>query len=149
MTSLGCSPTWISRLWCLMLKSTALAIATPVTLLCNLSISNGTVPGNWKISLIIPIHKQGDASNPGNYHPISLLSIISKVLERHIFEKLCEFVTISDKPVGFPTWQFHDRSRPLSCAWLAYQSGWWSWSAGCILWSAKSLWHCPPRQVNI
>ena len=85
----------------LMLKSTALAIAPLVTLLCNLSISHGTVPGNWKTSLIIPIHKQGDASNPGNYRPISLLPIISKVLERHISEKLRSFVTISDQQWGF------------------------------------------------
>ena len=65
--------------------STAMAVAPLVTLLCNLSISNGTAPGNWKTFLIIPIHKQGDTSNPGNYRPISLLPIISKVLERHIF----------------------------------------------------------------
>ena len=76
----------------LILKSTAMAIAPLVTLLCNLSLSNGTVPSSWKTSLIIPIHKKGDTSTPENYRPILRWPIISKVLERHIFEKLYRFL---------------------------------------------------------
>ena len=67
-----------------MLKNTATSIAPIVTQLCNMSIRSGIVPESWKTSVIVPIHKQGDSANPGNYRPISLLPIISKVLERHI-----------------------------------------------------------------
>ena len=39
----------------LMVRHTAL---TMVTCLCNMPISNGTVPGSWKTSLIVPIHNR-------------------------------------------------------------------------------------------
>lgn len=84
-----------------MLKNTATSIAPIVTQLCNMSIRSGIVPESWKTSVIVPIHKQGDSANPGNYRPISLLPIISKVLERHIFNKLLGFLSISDKQWGF------------------------------------------------
>lgn len=41
----------------------------------------GELPGEWKIACISPINKTDD---PSKYHPISLLSILSKVLELHI-----------------------------------------------------------------
>ena len=71
-----------------MLKHTADSITPIITSLFNQSISMGTVPDQWKVSLVVPIHKQGDRANPSNYRPISLLPIISKVLEQHIANKL-------------------------------------------------------------
>eukprot|EP00061_Rhincodon_typus_P001767 g15725.t1 len=35
----------------------------------------------WKIAQVCPAHKRQDKSSPANYHPISLLLIISKVME--------------------------------------------------------------------
>ena len=67
-----------------MLKHTASFIAPSVTKLFNLSISSGQVPANWKESSIVPVPKSSDRSSPANYRPISLLSILSKTLERHI-----------------------------------------------------------------
>ena len=37
----------------------------------------------WKQSLIVPIPKNTPAISPKDYRPISLLGILSKVLERH------------------------------------------------------------------
>ena len=45
-------------------------------------------PGYKSILDIIPIHEKGDISNVENYRPISLLSVISKVLERCVLRKL-------------------------------------------------------------
>ena len=84
-----------------MLKYTAETITPIITSLFNQSILTGTVPDLWKLSLVVPIHKQGDKSNPGNYRPISLLPIISKVLEQHIAEKLRSILSISDQQWGF------------------------------------------------
>lgn len=43
-------------------------------------------PSSWKISQIVPIHKEkkGPATNPKNYRPIGLLSILGKGLEKII-----------------------------------------------------------------
>ena len=60
-----------------------------------ISIRTGQFPQCWKESSIVPIPKSGDRSKPGNYQPISLLSIISKLLERHFYLLLTEYTNIS------------------------------------------------------
>ena len=69
-----------------MLKYTAFSIAPAVTMLFNLSLKLGRVPHCWKTSRIVAIPKTPAAKSPDNYRPISLLSILSKVLERHVFQ---------------------------------------------------------------
>ena len=71
-----------------MLKSTATSIAPVLTKLLNLSITTGRIPGAWKTSSVVPIPKNGNKTDAKNYRPISLLSVISKVLERHIHGKI-------------------------------------------------------------
>ena len=71
-----------------MLKATALSIAPSITKLFNLSIKLGCVPQTWKLSNVVPIPKSGNRTSPTNYRPISLLSVLSKVLERHIYNQI-------------------------------------------------------------
>ena len=66
------------------LKETALSITPAVTELFNISIRLGELPDEWKVSRISPIPKSDNHSDPGSYRPISLLSILSKLLEKHI-----------------------------------------------------------------
>ena len=51
--------------------------------------------------MITPVPKQGEPSDPNNYRPISLLPVVNKVLERIIFNKLCDQLNISDHQWGF------------------------------------------------
>ena len=44
------------------------------------------------MTLVVPIFKKGDKCNPGNYRPISLLPVLSKVLQRVVHEKLSNFL---------------------------------------------------------
>ena len=81
----------------------ATAITPIVTALFNLSIKTCTFPRCWKISNISPIPKGSDISNPSNYCPVSLLSILSKVFERHIFSLISDSVAISENQWGFQT----------------------------------------------
>ena len=55
--------------------------------------TDGCFPSEWKDALIVPVFKQGDRHNPGNYRPISLLSIISKTMERIVYNKLSKFIS--------------------------------------------------------
>ena len=52
-----------------MLKSTSYSIACAITKLFNMSIASGKLPTDWKLSLVIPIPKKGDHSDPSNYRP--------------------------------------------------------------------------------
>ena len=72
----------------IMLKKTALSITPAVTKLFNVSLTSGELPSEWKTARVTPIPKSGDSSNPSNYRPISLLSILSKLLEKHIVKLL-------------------------------------------------------------
>ena len=48
----------------------------------NLSISSEKFPSSWKAAKITPIFKSGSRSVPKNYRPISVLPIVSKLLEK-------------------------------------------------------------------
>ena len=68
-----------------------------------MSIASGKLPTDWKSSLVVPIPKKGDLSDPSNYRPISLLPVLSKVLEHEqlLYDHLLEYAPISTKQWGF------------------------------------------------
>ena len=50
---------------------------------------SGDIPTEWKLGLIIPILKPGkDPLLPGSYRPISLLSCLSKLMEKMVYDRL-------------------------------------------------------------
>ena len=86
-----------------LLKSCASSLSTPVHTLFLLSITRGALPKEWKTHLITPIFKSGDKADIKNYRPVPLLCILSKVLEKLIYNSLSEFVSnrISTQQFGF------------------------------------------------
>jgi hypothetical protein len=70
-----------------------------------MSMKQGIIPKEWKCANVVPVYKSGGKSDPNNYRPISLLSIISKVMESIINDKLRKHVfglrLISDNQYGF------------------------------------------------
>ena len=87
------------------LKDTARVIAKPVQYVINLSIQTGIVPDIWKSAKITPIFKSGAADLPGNYRPISVLPILSKILERAVHTQLIDYLErntlLSNKQFGY------------------------------------------------
>ena len=79
-----------------MLKETANAIAPSFTRLLQLSLSTATFPSCWKQANVLPIFEKGDRSNFGNYRPISLLNIYSKVCEKIILKHLFNYCRDND-----------------------------------------------------
>ena len=78
-----------------MLKHTATSISPAVTRLFNMSLSLGSLPSEWKSALVVPIPKSQHKSDPSNYRPISLLPILSKLLEKHIHAYLMDRINTS------------------------------------------------------
>ena len=74
------------------LKDGAAFLSKPFTDLCNLSIISGKFPDYCKIANLKPIYKKGFLTEASNYRPISLLSLISKVIEKVIHDQTSVFV---------------------------------------------------------
>ena len=68
-------------------------LSHPLAYLCNLSFSTGVFPDSLKIAKVIPIFKTDDPSNFSNYRPISILSCLSKILEKLVHSRLSKFLT--------------------------------------------------------
>ena len=45
----------------------------------------GVLPEDWKTANVTAIHKSGDRKKPENYRPISLTSVLGKIMEKKIF----------------------------------------------------------------
>jgi hypothetical protein len=71
-----------------LLKFVAIEISFPLCHIFNLSLSSGNFPSKLKQSRIVPILKTGNSECCDNYRPISLLSSLSKVLEKIVQIKL-------------------------------------------------------------
>ena len=89
----------------LMLKHTSYVIAPSLKMLFNLSITTGKFPSDWKFARVVPIPKAGARDDPANYRPISLLAIISKILERHILNVMRHYLCVNS-PLSTCQWGF-------------------------------------------
>ena len=74
------------------LKEGAPALALPITDLCNLSISLSSFPDDCKIAKLKPLYKKEAKTTTKNYRPISLLPLISKVIENFIHNQTQNFL---------------------------------------------------------
>ena len=72
------------------LKELAETIADPLTRIFRKSLSEGSVPADWKHANVSPIFKKGQKYDPANYRPISLTCIASKVMEHVICSNLMQ-----------------------------------------------------------
>ena len=59
-------------------------IAKPIAYLINLSILTGIIPQEWKEAKVTPIFKSDEKDDVNNYRPISVLPLISKIMERTV-----------------------------------------------------------------
>ena len=87
------------------LKNCADTLCFPLARLFQLSYDLGVVPWDWKVAKIVPVHKKKSKTDPANYRPIALLSLISKVMERYLVLSLTKFLSgkdlLSNSQFGF------------------------------------------------
>jgi hypothetical protein len=50
----------------------------------EITMNNGTLPGDWKRATVVPIHKGGDRSLVTNYKPVTLTTVVCKQMEHVI-----------------------------------------------------------------
>ena len=64
------------------LKDRAKSIVTPLTYIINLSLTSAEVPDDFKLARVVPLYKKGNCNYEGNYRPVFILPVASKLLER-------------------------------------------------------------------
>ena len=75
-----------------LLKLAAPYISDDITYICNQSINKSTFPRKWKEAKVSPLHKNGPHDDVNNYRPISILPVLSKVLEKHVHDCLSVYL---------------------------------------------------------
>ena len=73
----------VDKLSARMLKIASPIIAPSVAKLMNISLKSGIFPKRWKTAKVTPLFKSGEHDDVNNYRPISVLPVLSKILERH------------------------------------------------------------------
>ena len=71
-----------------LLKETAVQIASSLCFLFNKSLRVDVVPDEWKLANVVPVYKHGEKAKVENCRPISLLPLISKTIERCVFNNI-------------------------------------------------------------
>ena len=75
-----------------LLKLAAIPIAPSLTWIFNHSLNTGQFPDEWKQAKITAIHKKGPKVDTGNYRPISVLPVISKLIEKIVHQQLYKYL---------------------------------------------------------
>ena len=75
-----------------LLKEAAPFIANSLAKLFAKSLATGCIPQDWKVANVTPVHKKGSRHLPGNYRPISLTSLVGKIMERIVARKMRAFL---------------------------------------------------------
>ena len=75
-----------------LLKLIAPAVSPSLAKVINCSIINSICPAQLKLARVTPIYKQGSKTDLDNYRPISVLPVISKILEKHVCKHFIAFL---------------------------------------------------------
>ena len=88
-----------------LLKEIIVQIAEPLSMIFNQSLQNGEFPNDMKLADVVPLYKGKEHYLESNYRPISLLTTISKILEKVVYKRVYKFLTESsqlyDNQYGF------------------------------------------------
>lgn len=74
-------------------KIAAPVIAGPLHHIITLSIMQHSFPRSWKYAKVLPLHKKLDPLHKKNYRPVAILSPLSKILEKIVYEQLYSYFT--------------------------------------------------------
>nr|CAI5853961.1 unnamed protein product [Callosobruchus analis] len=77
-----------------MLEEVKEVIIPLLVYLVNKSVETFTFPAVLKLAIVIPVHKKGDPEDIDNYRQISLLSVISKILEKFLYRRISAFASM-------------------------------------------------------
>ena len=97
-------------------------LTKPFSNLFNLIYKTNSIPEQWSMSKITPIHKKGDKNNIANYRPISNLCSMSKIFEKLIMQRIIEIEDSNNIDLTGTKQHGFKRKKSTSTAGLEIQS---------------------------
>ena len=98
------------------LKNCELELSYILAELFNKCLKESCFPDCWKVSSVVPAFKNvGERSTAKNYHPVSLLSVVSKVFEKLVNNRIVDHL---EKCGLFSDFQYGFRSSPSTAGLL-------------------------------
>ena len=76
----------------LKIANTSYNFTQTLAMVINKSFQEGVFPDQMQLAKVIPIHKGGSKTDVGNYRPISLLNIFSKIYEKLMHNRILKFL---------------------------------------------------------
>ena len=67
-------------------------IAEPLSIIYQRSLLTGEVPKDWRLASVIPIYKKGCREDLGSYRPVSLTSVLGKMMEQIVLRGITRHV---------------------------------------------------------
>ena len=83
----------VDRISTKFIKASTFNMAILLTIHINKSITSKTFPDIWKTAVVMPVQKSNQNSSLSNFHPISILPVFSKILERIVFNQFVHHFT--------------------------------------------------------
>ena len=91
------------------LKNYKESLIGPITKVTNTSFVLGVFPRVWKWAITTAIFKSCDPADVSNYRPISILPVVSKVIEKRVAEQL--IAHLNNSPFTLHSMQFGFRAK--------------------------------------
>ena len=108
--------TGIDKISSKIIKIASPAIADSLTHIFNQAVTLSSFPDEWKTARVVPLYKNGQRNLAGNYRPISVLPVISKIMEKILYDQLYNYLSnfnlLSDNQFGFR--KFHSTATALT-----------------------------------
>ena len=69
-------------------------LAPSISRLINMSLTSNQFPSRWKIASVTALFQAGEISYLNNHRPISILPVLSKIIERHVYTTDCFTISL-------------------------------------------------------
>ena len=85
--------------------------------ICNMSLTEVVFPDSLKVANVIPLYQSDDPMYFNHYRPVSLLCMLSKVIEKIMYDRLLNFVNKYDLLYAH---QYGYRKKTVQLIWHYY-----------------------------
>ena len=89
-------------------------LASPLSQIFNISMSQLIFPDDWKAARVAPVVKSGPTDDPSNYRPISVLPVVARLFEKLVYDQMYSYLN-NNKLLYSKQSGFRSMHSVLSC----------------------------------